>query len=120
MLFRSIKITLGQLPSEFRGHVGTARIISRSDAVRRAESDLRMRLAALGLNVDWVEGYTAKDFNKTLPAGIPVSPAFSAAARAVTGTSAWLEFHPPKIRPWHRLASRFSSKKLGCTEKDVL
>jgi Tfp pilus assembly protein PilN len=112
-LAREIKITLGQLPAEFRDKVRQARIFGRGHVVQRFVTDIMPRLASMGLNVEEVERYPENEFARRLPPEAKVSPALSLAARYLTDTGPALEFLPPKTRPWQRLTTRFSSRKVA-------
>ena len=113
LLVREIKITLGQMPGDFRDAVRKVRVFGRSESARRFVSEATPRLEAMGLKAEFVEAYAANEFSKSLPAGVEVSAAFSAAARCVTGVGSTFEFLPPKVSPWQQLTTRFSSRKLG-------
>ena len=113
LLLREIKITLGQLPGDFRDGVRRVRVFGRGEAARRFVSEAAPRLQLAGMKVELVEAYAPGEFSKSLPGGVEVSPAFSAAARCVTGVSPRFEFLPPKVGALQQLTSRFASKKLG-------
>jgi hypothetical protein len=113
LLVREIRITLGQLRSDFRQAVRKVRVFGRRESTRRLASEIAPRLESLGLTTEWVEAYEANEFNRALPDALEVSPAFSAAARCVTGGAPAFEFLPPRLRPWRQLTARFSSRKLG-------
>ena len=112
-LTREIKITLGQLPADFRGQIQQARIFGRGHVVQRLVTDIMPRLAAMGLKVEEVEHYPENEFARRLPPEVAVSPALSLAARYLTDASPVLEFLPPKIRRWQQLTTRFSSRKVA-------
>jgi hypothetical protein len=112
LLLREIKITLGQLPSEFRDAVRKVHVFGNAETARRYASQITARAEAMGLTVEFVESYLPNEFSKSLPAGTEVSPAFSAAARSVTGARPVFDFLPSKVRPWQQLTTRFSSRKL--------
>jgi hypothetical protein len=113
LLLREIKITLGQMPDDFRQAVRKVRVFGRGDSARRFVNEAGRRLEIMGVKAELVEAYASNEFSKSLPAGVEVSPAFSAAARCVTGIPPVFEFLPPKVGPWQQLTTRFSSKKLG-------
>jgi hypothetical protein len=113
LLLREIKITLGQLPAEFRGEVRRVRVFGRGEAARRFVAEAAARLQGLGLAIERAERYDAGEFRKTVPAGQEVSAAFSIAAQCVTGVPPQFEFLPPKVSPWQRLTARFSSRKVA-------
>ena len=108
-LAREIRVTLGQLPEEFRRVVRKVRMFGGGDLVQ----ELALRAESLGLQVEEVRGYAADEFRSQLPAGTAVSPATSLAARWLTGAGASLEFLPPRVSALQQLAARFSSRKLG-------
>jgi len=113
LLLREIKITLGQLPADFRDSVRRVRVYGRGEAARRFLSEVTPRLELMRLKPELVGAYAPNEFSKSLPPDTEVSPAFSVAARCVTGVPPMFEFLPPKINPWQQVTRRFSSKKLG-------
>lgn len=113
LLVREIKITLGQLPAEFRDSVKRVRVFGRGEAARRFQYEAVGRLDAMGLKVELVEAYAGNEFAKALPSNVEVSPAFSAAARCITGVSPLMEFLLPKVSAFQQFTNRFSSKKVG-------
>ena len=112
LLMREIKITLGQLPADFRDAVRKIRAFGTGETARCFIRDVTSRAEPMGLKVEFVESYPANEFSKSLPVGTEVSPAFSVAARFVTGVGPAFDFLPPKVRPWQQLGTRFSSRKL--------
>jgi hypothetical protein len=112
LVAREIRITLGQLPAEFREAVRQVRIFGRGEFVPRFVSDLAQRLQPMGVQVEWVKTYGPDDFRSRLPSDTPVSAALSLAARHLMGRPRF-EFLPPKTSSWQQLMARFSSKKLG-------
>ncbi len=108
-LAREIRVTLGQMPEEFRRAVRKMRMYGGGDLVQ----ELASRAESLGLQVEEVRGYAADEFRSQLPAGTAVSPATSLAARWLTGAKSCFEFLPPKVSAFQRLTTRFSSRKLG-------
>jgi hypothetical protein len=96
-----------------RDTVRQVRVFGRGEIVRRFISDIMPRLDPTGLRVEWVESYAPNEFPKRLPPEAVVSSSLSLAAGYLTGAGAGLEFLPPKVRPWQRLTTRFSSRKLA-------
>lgn len=113
LLVREIKITLGQLPAEFRDSVKRVRVFGRGETARRFQYEAVGRLDAMGLKVELVEAYAGNEFAKTLPSNVEVSPAFSAAARCITGVPPLMEFLLPKVSAFQQFTNRFASKKVG-------
>ena len=112
LLAREVRITLGQLPEAFRSSVRTVRIFGSGDLVRRLVNEFTPRAQALGLQVECVGQYAAQEYARKIPVNTPVSPAFSVAARYLSGETTAFEFLPPRVKPWQQLATRFSSGKL--------
>src|SRR5262249_51883894 len=114
LVAREIRITLGQLPAEFRQAVRKVRIFGRGEFTQRFVSDLAQHLQTMGIQVELVKAYAADDCRSRLPSDAPVSAALSLAARYLTDRPRF-EFLPPKTSSWQQLTTRFSSKKLGWT-----
>jgi hypothetical protein len=113
LLLREIKITLGQLPADFRDSVRRVRVFGRGETARRFATEAAPRLELLRLKAELVEAYAPNEFSKSIPTGVEVSSAFSAAARCITGVPPMFEFLPPRIGPLQQLTNRFSSRKVG-------
>jgi len=113
LVAREIRITLGQLPAEFRGALRKVRLYGRGEFAQRFADDITVRAEAMGLKVELVKDYVADEFTSQFPTGTPVSAAVSLAARQLTSGRPRLEFLPPKTNSWQQLTTRFSSKKLA-------
>ncbi len=113
LLLREIKITLGQLPGDFRDAVKRVRVFGRSEAARRFVNEAAPRLELMGMKAELVEAYAANEFSKSLPPVVEVTAAFSVAARCVTGAPKVFEFLLPTVSAFQQLTQRFSSRKLG-------
>ena len=109
---RESRITLGQLPSEFRETVRRVRIFGPVDLAGELANGIEAPLATIGLSTELVAGHSPDDFGAGLPAGAKVSRAFSLGARHLTHQGAPFEFLPPKVTPWQQLARRYSSSRL--------
>ncbi len=82
-----------------------------------------MRFESLDIEVEVVSNYAPGEFGVTLPANLPVSAAFSAAAGALVGRAPHFEFLPPRISQWQQLSSRYGtgkSRKAGVATAAVL
>ena len=106
---REVRITLGQLPAEFRDTVRRVRIFGPDVLARQLANEMKARLEPMGLEFELVTAYAADEFKVALPADAPVSHAFSLAARRLAGDEATFEFLPPKVAPWEQLARRYTS-----------
>jgi hypothetical protein len=109
---REVRITLGQLPAEFRETVRGVRIFGPADLAGELANEIEAPLAAMGLTVELVARYSPGEFGVEIPAGATVSRAFSFGARYLARQGAPLEFLRPKIAPWQQLAARYSSSRL--------
>lgn len=112
ILAREIRVTLGQLSEELRSGVRKVRLFGQGEGMPQFIQDLEPRLEAMGLKVEWVRVYPPDEFRSKPPLETAVTPAFSLAARQLTG-AARLEFLPPKVGAFQQLTTRFSSRKLG-------
>ena len=112
-LAREIRITLGQLPADFRDEVRKVRVFGRGESVQRFAVEVRPRLESMGLRVEQPHVYGPDEFSSRLPADAAVSPAASLAARTLTGETPCFEFLPPRTSSWQQWTARFSSRKLA-------
>ena len=113
LLAREIRITLGQLPAEFRDAVRKVRVFGRAESAQRFANEIRPRLESMGLRVELPQTYPADEFSSRLPAETAPSPAVSLAAQTLTGATPGFEFLPPRTSSWQQLTARFSSRKLA-------
>jgi hypothetical protein len=113
LVAREIRITLGQLPAEWRAGLRTVRIFGRGEFAQRFAEDIALRAEAMGLKVTPVKVYSPDEFTSQFPPGTNVSTALSLVARHLTAGRPALEFLPPKTSSWQQLTTRFSSKKLA-------
>lgn len=109
---REIRITLGQLQPEVREAVKRIRVFGRSEAAQELAEELRACSDSLGLKLEHVREHAAEECGIKLPPGTGISAAFSVAVRQLAGQEG-MEFLPPKISQWQRLAERYSSGKLA-------
>lgn len=112
LVAREVRITLGQLPAEFRDAVRRIRVFGPRELAQELARELQLRFEPMGLKVELVNAYTAGEFGVHLPLEAVVSPAFSLAAWHLAGRPARLEFLPPKVTAWQQLAARYSSGAL--------
>ncbi len=112
---REARITLGQLPGELRDAVRRIRIFGPRELARELADALETRFGPLGLKIEIVTGYAADEFGAQLPVDVPLSAAFSLAARVLTGQSPGFEFLPPKPNLLEQFAAKYSSGRLRTT-----
>jgi len=112
---REARITLGQLPAEFREAVRRVHIFGPRDLAQQLADEIEIRLEPMGLKVELAAKYAADEFGVQIPPGATVSPAFSLAAERLVGRATPFEFLPPKVTPWQQIATRYSSGKLRST-----
>ena len=110
---REARITLGQLPAELRGTVKHIRIFGPRELAQQLADEMELRFEPMGMKVEIVSGYAPNEFGVSLPPEAPVSPAFSLAARRLTGETPEFEFLPPKPSALQQLVTRYSSGRLG-------
>jgi len=116
LIAREIRITLGQLPAEFREKVRKVRVFGRGELVQRFVNDVTPRVESMGLRVELAGAYRTDEFGGSqLPPDAAVSPELSLAARYLTGAKPCFEFLPPKVRPWRQFTTRFSGNVLTIT-----
>jgi len=112
LVAREVRITLGQLPAEFREQVRLIRIFGPRELAQELAREIQPRFEPMGLKVELVSGYAPNEFGVHLPPDAAVSPAFSLAAWPLAGRRTLFEFLPPKISAWQQLAARYSSGAL--------
>ena len=112
---RETRITLGQLPVELRDAVKRIRIFGPRELARPLADELELKFEPMGLEIEVVSAYAPDDFDVTLPAGTPVSAAFSLAAGVLTGQKPAFEFLPPKPNFVEQFVTKYSSGRLRTT-----
>jgi hypothetical protein len=112
LVARETRITLGQLPAELREAVKRIRIFGPREMAQQLADELELRFEPMGLSVEIVSAYGPDEFGAQLPSEAPVSPAFSLAARWLTGEKPVFEFLPPKPSPLEQLIARYTSGRL--------
>jgi hypothetical protein len=109
---RETRITLGQLPAGLRASVRRIRIFGPHDLAQQLADEMELRFETAGLGVELVTKYSPDEFGVQLPPDAPVSPAFSLAARLLTGQTPVFEFLPPKPTAWQQIITKYSSSRL--------
>ena len=112
LVARETRITLGQLPAEFRATVRRIRIFGSRDLGQQLVDELELRLETLGLEIELVTAHGADEFGVQLPPQAPVTAAFNLAARPLARLEPICEFLPPKVTIWKELATKYSSGRL--------
>lgn len=123
LVARETRITLGQLPAEFRAAVKRLRIFGPADMAQQLAAELKSRFEPAGLAVEVVKAYAPGEFGMTLPSEAAVSGAFSLAARALARQPVAFEFLRPKPGVIQQFAARYASGKsrsIGLTAAAVL
>jgi hypothetical protein len=112
---RDLRITLGQLPAEFRDSVRKLRIFGNREYFERFADDLTSRAKLMGLEVEVVRAYAQNQFGAgaAMPADAVVAPGLSLAARLLAGQGAEFEFLPPRVSAWQQFNNRYSSGRLA-------
>lgn len=110
LVAREVRITLGQLPAEVRTALKRIRIFGPRDQAHQLSDELQLRFESLEVEV--ATTYASGEFGVTLPEHTPVSVAFSAAARTLTGRKPYFDFLPPRVSRWQELTARYGTGKL--------
>jgi hypothetical protein len=112
LVARDVRITLGQLPAGLCESVRRIRIFGPHDLAQQLADEMELRFEPAGLGVEPVAKYSPDEFGVQLPPDAPVSPAFSLAARRLTGQTPVFEFLPPKPTAWQQIITKYSSSRL--------
>ena len=112
LVARDVRITLGQLPAGLRESVRRIRIFGPHDLAQQLADEMELRFEPAGLGVELVTKYSPDEFGVQLPPDAPVSPAFSLAARLLTGQTPAFEFLPPKPTALQQIITKYSSGRL--------
>ena len=115
MVARETRVTLGQLPVGLAGAVKRIRVFGPRELARQLADELELRFEPAGLKIEVVAGYAADEFGVQLPAEVAWSPAFSLAARVLTGQKPAFEFLPPKPNFVELFVTKYSSGRLRTT-----
>jgi hypothetical protein len=123
LVARDVRITLGQLSAGLRESVRRIRIFGPHDLAQQLADEMELRFEPAGLGVELVTKYSPDEFGVQLPPDAPVSPAFSLAARWLTGQTPAFEFLPPKPKAWQQIITKYSSGRLrsaGATAAGII
>ncbi len=112
LVAREARITLGQLPVELRDTVKRIRIFGPRELAQRLADEMELRFEPMGLDIEIAAAYSPDEFGVQLPPESSVSPAFSLAARRLTGQTPVFEFLPPKPTLIDQFAAKYSSGRL--------
>jgi hypothetical protein len=109
LVAREARITLGQLPAELREAVKRIRIFGPRELAQQLADEMELRFEPMGLKIEIISAYLPEEFGVQLPPNVPVSPAFSLAARWLAGQAPVFEFLPPKPTALEQLINKYSS-----------
>ncbi len=112
-LVREIRITLGQLEPDVQEAVRYAQIFGQNDDADELLEVVGPYLGQLGLKVQRIKNFAAQAFAIPAEQKIPVSAAAALAIQRLTGKPPVLEFLPPRLSTWQRLAARYTTRKLA-------
>lgn len=110
---RELRITLGQLPPAIRAKLKKICIIGAPGLASTLETEIAARAKALGLETETVAPFQANGAPINLPFSGSVSPAVALAARYLEKPAQTLEFLPPKVSQWQKIAEKMASRKAG-------
>ena len=111
LVAREARITLGQLPPELRATVRQIRIFGPPDLARQLADEMELGFEPAGLSVEVAAAHSPGEFGLEVPAGAPVSAAFSLAARRLSGQGTVFEFLPPRPTVLEQFNAKYSSGK---------
>ena len=112
LVAREARITLGQLPVELRATVKRIRIFGPRELAQQLADEMELRFEPMGLDIEIAAAYSPDEFGVQLPPEASVSPAFSLAARLLSGQTPVFEFLPPKPTLIEQFAAKYSSGRL--------
>ena len=99
------------------------RIFGSRELAQQLADEMELRFEPMGLNVEIATTYSPNEFGVQLPPEASVSPAFSLAARLLTGQKPVFEFLPPKPTALEQIVTKYSSGRLrsaGATAAGVV
>jgi hypothetical protein len=109
---REARITLGQLPAELRTAVRHIRVFGPTELARQLADEMELAFEPMGFDVEDVTKYRPKEFGVDIPADVPVSAAFSLAARCLAEQPRVFEFLPPRPTVLEQFVAKYSSGKM--------
>jgi hypothetical protein len=115
VIAREARVTLGQLPGALRARIKRIRIYGPREFAQQLADEMELRFEPMGLKVETVAAYAPGEFGVTLPPETTLSPAFSLAARVLTGQPPAFEFLPPKPTLIEQMVTKYSSGRLRTT-----
>ena len=113
LIFRELRVTIGQLAPDIRESLRVVQIVGTSPAARQLADGLQPRTRALGLSIEQVTAYPGLQFGMQLAAPGGVSGELSLAAQFLGGNPMPFEFLAPKPTFLQQMASRYSSRGLA-------
>ncbi len=113
LLNREMRLTLGQLPGEFRESISKLRLFGRPDWVNRLAGDIAPSAKRAGLQVEVRSVDQADGLSGALTASADGSPALALGARYLISGAGDFEFLPPRVSAWKQATARLTSRKVG-------
>ncbi len=112
-LIREIRVTLGQLSPEIQAAVRHARVFGQNDDAEELAETVGPRLEQFGIETQQVRCFPPTVFGMPVPGDKPISAAGALALLHLANHGPSLEFLPPRLSAWQRLAQKYSSRKLA-------
>lgn len=112
-LGRELRITLGQIPPGIRQRLKKIHVLGSPGLATTLAGEITARATALGLQVETVPSFQPNGNPVQLPFSGSVPPALALAARYLDRPAQTLEYLPPKVSQWARLATHLASRKAG-------
>jgi hypothetical protein len=113
VLFRELRVTLGQLPANVRAALRSLRILGSGQLTDTLADTLAPRCTAMGLAAERIDRIPPeRPASPKLAPGLPVGPALATAIRHVSGRPTDFQFLPPRVSALQQFAARYSSTRL--------
>jgi hypothetical protein len=110
---RELRITLGQLPAGIRSRLKKICIIGAPGLAATLANEISARAQTLGLVTETVAPFQPNGEPMKVPFAGSVSSAVALAARYLERQQQTLEFLPPKVSQWQKIAAKMASRKAG-------
>lgn len=108
-LNREIRLTLSQLPEEFRKAVTVIKVFGRPDRIQPLVRAIMPCATRLGLRIEMRDSLQTEKNDVTISLQ---QPATAIAVQCLDSRPGAFEFMPPKVSAWKKFVSRFSSERL--------
>ncbi|MDB6055177.1 MAG: hypothetical protein JWN25_2700 [Verrucomicrobiales bacterium] len=113
MIFRELRITLGQLPRDISGKIDQINLFGNNPKISGFLEVLKQKLSPMGMTVRHIQSYSGTEGSPKISTSVKVSPEAGLAARRLSQKPdeywEYLEA-PPSF--WSKVSTRYSSRQL--------